>query len=90
MRFVFLCIESNNAPALRQAAASIEREYGLRLAIDYFTPPDMHTTADWGTTGSRRGPSRFCLWLDALRRGVCASIERHSCFGVMSGLYDYE
>ena len=47
MRFVFLCIESNNAPALRQAAASIEREYGLRLAIDYFTPPDMHTTADW-------------------------------------------
>lgn len=47
MRFVFLCIEANNAPALRQAAASIEREYGLRLAIDYFTPPNMHSAADW-------------------------------------------
>ncbi|MGQ9614265.1 magnesium chelatase subunit H [Chloroflexus sp.] len=47
MRFVFLCIEANNAPALRQAATSIEREYGLRLAIDYFTPPNMHSKADW-------------------------------------------
>lgn len=47
MRFVFMCIEANNAPALRKAAAAIEREYGLRLAIDFFTPPDMRTAADW-------------------------------------------
>ncbi|MCS6887652.1 magnesium chelatase subunit H [Chloroflexus sp.] len=47
MRFVFMCIEANNAPALRKAAATIEREHGLRLAIDFFTPPDMRTAADW-------------------------------------------
>ncbi|RMD79477.1 MAG: DUF3479 domain-containing protein, partial [Chloroflexi bacterium] len=47
MRFVFMCIEANNAPALRQAAAAIEREHGIRLVIDFFTPPDMHSPADW-------------------------------------------
>ncbi len=47
MRFVFMCIEANNAPALRKAAGEIEREYGLRLAIDYFTPPNMRSAEDW-------------------------------------------
>ncbi len=47
MRFIFLTMDGTHCTALRDAAALLQREYGITLELALYTAPSLQREADW-------------------------------------------
>ncbi|MBC8077913.1 MAG: magnesium chelatase subunit H, partial [Chloroflexales bacterium] len=47
MRFIFITIDGTHGAALREAAALLQRDHGVDLAVSLYTATSLRSAADW-------------------------------------------